>query len=301
MNFLQLSYFLALANTENLSLTAEQLFISPPALSASISRLEKELGAPLFDRIGNRIHLNSNGRILYEYADNVFSGLNAVKEAIQENSTQKASEISIASTSYNVWVGLISAFNMAYPDVVISHTVLRLNQINSSEMRDKYDFLLTSPTDISAPKLQYEILYDDDYPVLMVYPEHRFADRKDVRLSEARDEHFIALGEEYSSRKYFDTLCEMAGFKPKIKMECDYILRAHMVSQRLGIAVGTARAVRDQVDPAKIRIIPIVDPILPRCQAIFWHSKRKETTVAKLFHDYAKQHLKDFPAMRTSY
>ena len=49
MNFSQITYFLALSQTENLTSTAEQLFISPPALSASISRLEEDIGAPLFE------------------------------------------------------------------------------------------------------------------------------------------------------------------------------------------------------------------------------------------------------------
>ena len=48
MELLQLRYFHALAATESMSATAKALFISVPSLSLTISRLEKELGVPLF-------------------------------------------------------------------------------------------------------------------------------------------------------------------------------------------------------------------------------------------------------------
>ena len=50
MELLQLRYFKAVAENESLTQTANKLFISPPSLSSTISRLEKELGTELFDR-----------------------------------------------------------------------------------------------------------------------------------------------------------------------------------------------------------------------------------------------------------
>ena len=51
MELAQLRYFQALAKNGNLTRTAKDLFISAPALSTSISRLEQEVGVPLFDRV----------------------------------------------------------------------------------------------------------------------------------------------------------------------------------------------------------------------------------------------------------
>jgi len=66
MKLLQLYYFRALAEKEHLYRTATELYISPSALSTTISRLEKELGVQLFDRVGRNIRLNDNGKkILY--------------------------------------------------------------------------------------------------------------------------------------------------------------------------------------------------------------------------------------------
>ena len=63
MELQQLKYFKAVADIGKISEAAESLYVSAPALSTSISRLEKELGFPLFERTNNRITLNTQGHI----------------------------------------------------------------------------------------------------------------------------------------------------------------------------------------------------------------------------------------------
>ena len=63
MELQQLKYFKSVAAIGKISDAAESLYISAPALSTSISRLEKELGTKLFDRTSNRITLNAQGQI----------------------------------------------------------------------------------------------------------------------------------------------------------------------------------------------------------------------------------------------
>ena len=57
-----LEYFIHVAACENISQAAIDLYISQPSLSAAIRRLEKELGKPLFDRVGKRLRLNEQGK-----------------------------------------------------------------------------------------------------------------------------------------------------------------------------------------------------------------------------------------------
>ena len=74
MNEQQMRYFQKLAERQNLSRTAQELVISPPALSAVIRRLEEELDCRLFDRNGRGIVLNQNGQLLLRRVNNyVFS------------------------------------------------------------------------------------------------------------------------------------------------------------------------------------------------------------------------------------
>ncbi|MBU6437977.1 MAG: LysR family transcriptional regulator, partial [Betaproteobacteria bacterium] len=68
MTLVQLRHFLALAETASFSKAAQQNFLTQPALSRSIQALERELGWPLFDRIGRRIELSTFGRQMVERA-----------------------------------------------------------------------------------------------------------------------------------------------------------------------------------------------------------------------------------------
>lgn len=65
MEWQQLEYFVTVAKLEHMTRAAEALAISQPALSRSISKLEEELGVPLFDRQGRSIMLNRYGELFY--------------------------------------------------------------------------------------------------------------------------------------------------------------------------------------------------------------------------------------------
>ena len=75
MELQQLKYFKVVAEKGKISDAAQALFLSTPALSTSISRLEKELGVQLFDRTNNRIILNRQGQIFLRYVNEVLADL----------------------------------------------------------------------------------------------------------------------------------------------------------------------------------------------------------------------------------
>ncbi len=75
MNLSQLYYFRKLAEVKHYTHAAEELFISQPTLSNSISQLEKELGIPLFEREGRKIKLTKYGEEFYDYATQAVNAL----------------------------------------------------------------------------------------------------------------------------------------------------------------------------------------------------------------------------------
>lgn len=66
MELHQLRCFLAVAEAGTVTAAARQLYMTQSALSRVIARLEQELGRPLFDRVGRRLELNSDGSLFYE-------------------------------------------------------------------------------------------------------------------------------------------------------------------------------------------------------------------------------------------
>jgi DNA-binding transcriptional LysR family regulator len=77
----QLTYFLAVVETMNFGRAAEQLYIAQPSLSQAIGTLERELGVPLFHRVGRGIVLSDAGAQLIEPARQVVRDLEAAQAA----------------------------------------------------------------------------------------------------------------------------------------------------------------------------------------------------------------------------
>ena len=82
MELLQLQYFLQLANLQHVTKTARQLHVSQPSLSATIKKLEAELGAPLFIRKGRNIVLSPYGEAFKQYAEEAFLSLENGRQAV---------------------------------------------------------------------------------------------------------------------------------------------------------------------------------------------------------------------------
>lgn len=85
MKLSQLKNFKVVAELGTISLAAKELYISPPALSVAIAKLEKEVGVELFDRTGNRIILNEQGKIFLCYVNRIFHDLDCARMEIQES------------------------------------------------------------------------------------------------------------------------------------------------------------------------------------------------------------------------
>lgn len=75
--------FYTVAKAGNISKAANQLYISQPAISKSISKLEAELGITLFSRGSRGVDLTEEGQVLYEYVDRAFDALNMGEENLK--------------------------------------------------------------------------------------------------------------------------------------------------------------------------------------------------------------------------
>lgn len=213
MELLQLYYFKVLAEREHLTRTAESLMIAAPSLSATISRLENELGVKLFDRVGRNIRLNENGRILQRYVNEIFDALQNAKTELKDAGVRRDNCFTVASTAESLWTRAIHKFLETYPDILVQHTAIKLDDLNQHMTSSKYDFIVTALRDLDCGEWDYEVLYHD-WPVLVFNSSHRFHGRKTLDLLEAKNEPFVALSQGYSSRRWFDEICAASGFKP---------------------------------------------------------------------------------------
>ncbi len=82
IELIQLRQFATIAKSKTLSAAADTLAISQSALSRSIQRLEEDFGAPIFDRVKNRLILNEAGKVALERAEKILSDVLAMQEEV---------------------------------------------------------------------------------------------------------------------------------------------------------------------------------------------------------------------------
>src|SRR5215831_6027544 len=82
MELHQLRYFVAVADLKHFTRAAEKCLVAQPSLSQQIINLEKELGRPLFERLGRKVRMTDAGRSLYEQAVAILAAVDEAKRRV---------------------------------------------------------------------------------------------------------------------------------------------------------------------------------------------------------------------------
>lgn len=309
MELLQLIYFKEVADCGKISEAAKKLYISAPGLSATIKRLETELGTPLFTRTGNTIELNRQGEVFLHYVNQSINALEAGKTELKRFSETERHHVSIAATTSNLWVGLLSAFSLEYPQITISNTSLKLNQLKDPSIYRRYNFLLAEKNDFSRAGilkkeasgnsvseseyaglgLECRDLIKEDLPVLVVPKDHPAADQKTVSLQTFRNENFLLPVADMSLHRMATELLHGAGVPDKNLSECSYMLRRQMILEHRGIAFSTEYTSRSE--DQTMSYVPILEPHLPQNHRIFWEEGRSLSEDEQTFLDFASAYF----------
>ena len=97
MELQQLRYFKIAAEAQNITRAAKTLYISQPALSASIGRLERDIGVQLFERHSNSIRLTEAGNCFLEHVNSAFAVLNEGITKAKAIQNRKSDRVRVAS------------------------------------------------------------------------------------------------------------------------------------------------------------------------------------------------------------
>src|SRR5262245_49929448 len=73
LNYHHLFYFWTVAREGSVTRACEKLHLAQPTISGQLRRLEKSVGDRLFDRVGRNLVLTDTGRLVYRYADEIFT------------------------------------------------------------------------------------------------------------------------------------------------------------------------------------------------------------------------------------
>lgn len=290
ITLLQLEYFRRLSETEHITQTAKELYISQTALSSMIISLERELGVQLFDRSKRSIHMNEAGRTYLKYVNDIFTALDNGRAALRDMVEEHEHEVSLAMGTSLVWAPMLHAFHKMYPQYALKQFNYTVESLNQALQKREVDLVIAGEGDIQEDGLE-KVWIKDDKIYLCVSPNHRFADRDLVYMEELKDEPFISLPVGSPWRVYCDYLFEKAGYSIQPVLECDYTMRAPLIESEFGVALttSTAREV-DLLKPNKY--ILVADEYAWRKMYLFWNPKRYMSKAARDFCNFCRSYWK---------
>ena len=222
MTLEELRWFVAVADREHVSDAATELHISQPALSRALSRVQAEVGVPLFDRQGRRLRLNRYGRVYRDHARRALAELDAARADLAEETGVETGLVVLAFLhTLGTWLvpSLLRGYEASHPGMNF-----RLAQESAPNMltalrAGEVDLIITSPQP-DDPAIAWQPLLNEPLR-LAVPPGHPLAGRRRVRLADVAHEPFVLMKREYGLRGMTDRLFEAAGIRPPVAFEGD--------------------------------------------------------------------------------
>jgi len=285
--------FLDLASTCNYQDTAENMSVSASALSKHIQKMEQELGVPLFDRSTRTVSLNNYGAILQEYAAQIIALTDRYQADIENARKIEASQLNIAFLPMLGRFGVLealTAFNREHPEITLN--IVESNNPEEHLLDGKFSFVFVDaygPKDSQITKL----LYQRDH-LVAVFPEgHPLAGRESVTLEDLRDENFLLQvrpdGLHTITSKNFLTLCEKAGFTPKVSQTSRHISTiARLVAGGRGVAILFSSEILDE-NNSRCAVVDIT-PEIPFDMYVSYAHNLIRTETGRTFLRYLKEH-----------
>jgi DNA-binding transcriptional LysR family regulator len=259
MNLNHLAIFHAVAQTGSMTLGAERLGISQPAVSKQVQELERALGVPLFDRIGRRVHLSQAGETLADYARRLFALAREAEEAMADVRAGGRGRLAIgASTTIGTYLlpGVLADFWRWHPRVELLVQVENTEQVHRRLAGHELDLGLTEGP-VEEEDLEAEVIHRDEL-VLIAAPGHRLAGQGRVALSAVREEPFI-LREPGSGTRAVE---ERALARLKLPVRAVMVLGSteaikRVVAEGVGLAIVSRLAVAAECAAGTLAVLPV--------------------------------------------
>lgn len=249
-NLERLRVFHAVAQAHSFTAAADSLHLTQSGVSKHIKAMEDEFGVPLFDRLGKKILLTQAGEILYEAAREVIDAVASAEQRIQELGGLGRGRLRIgASFPVGLYVlpRILAAYRNEYPAIEVTLAISTTASITAKVLDNKVDFGLVS-ADVQHPKL-LSFAFMRDELVVIVPPQHKWVNRRNIRAEELAGETFIFAARGAGARVTVEERLNAKGIAlPNVLdfVNIEGVKRA--VEAGLGISVQPRIAIQREVD-----------------------------------------------------
>jgi DNA-binding transcriptional LysR family regulator len=281
-----LKVFLAVATEKSFSRAAEKLLRTQPAVSLAIQRLESQLGEKLIDRSGKELLLTDAGQTLVDFARRFENLEREVEIALAELRDNSAGRLIVgANESSSLYVlRHIEKYRRLYPKVKVEVRRTLSSRIPTQLIDGDLELGVIS-YDPADERLTTRVIYTDHLS-FVVSPQHRFAKRESVSITELGMETFVAHNVVSPYREV--VLREFQRHRVTLNMDVEMptveTIRL-MVQRNEGVAFLPQMCVEQDVDRGLLAEVRVEELKVERMIRLAYPSKRALSHAARAFLD----------------
>lgn len=266
MTLNELRYIVALAQEKNFGRAAQRCFVSQPALSVAIQKLEDELGTCLFERGKNAVTMTPVGERIVEQAQRVIEEAARIKDIAQAGKNQLVGTLRLGiiyTIAPYLLPDLVQSLMEIAPAMPLEieenltenlETALRSGQIDAAIVA-----LPFAPHGVVT-----DLLYEEPFQVV-VPRTHPWAKRKAIRASELAGENTILLNVGHCFRdQVLDSCPELNRAQASVARTTSLETVRNMVASGLGVSVLPRDALTSKHQSSLVVSIPFTAPVPSR-------------------------------------
>ncbi len=264
----QYRIFYAVAKAGNISRAAKELFISQPAISKSISKLEESLGVTLFTRGSRGVQLTCEGQVLYHHVSSAFDTLNRGENELKRirNFNIGQLKIGVSNTLCKyLLLPYLKEFVEEYPHVkILIDSQDTASTISMLEMQQLDIGLIAEPKNKRSLSFLPVLEIEDAFVCTRAYLENlKIREGEDVDIFSAGT--ILLLDRNNMTRTHIDSYFAEQDIEPKQILEATTMdLLIAFAKTGLGIGCVIREFVKDELDDGTLIEIPLSAPIRRR-------------------------------------
>lgn len=288
--FRQLEIFEAIARLGSFTRASEELYLTQPTVSMQMKKLTENVGAPLIEHIGKRIHLTADGQQLAQATREIFAILDRFTMSVAERRGLKQGKLSLMAITTASYFAprLLGEFARLYPGIDVSLRVTNKEQVLASiaDNLDDLYFLGQPPEDIDV--IATPIM--DNPIVVLAAPDHPLAHARKIPLEQLAKEPWLMRERGSGTRNAIERRFAESGIAvhPRLELGSNEAIKQAILAG-LGISALSRHALALN-QPDQFAVLDVDGfPILRHWYAVY-PAGRQLSVAARAFLDYLLGH-----------
>jgi DNA-binding transcriptional LysR family regulator len=228
----QLEYLVTVAELGSFTRAAAELHVSQPTLSSQIGVLEREVGAPLLDRLPRTVRLTPAGRALVPHARSALAEARRTLAAARQTVGLDVGELDVAAV-HSATLGLLPVplrrWRLSHPGVRLRLREYRHGDDMTAAMRNGEADVAIGPTPADWPG-DVADLGDEELVVVLASDDPLGERPGPVELSLLADRNWVHFVSGHGLAELLDAACATAGFVPKVALRVEQTAGAPLLS-----------------------------------------------------------------------